>query len=157
MDPKYLLLFLHILLIFTGITVGYGITTMLRVAYSTGQVAALRGVGMTAARLGRYIPFLFITGGLFGLLTGITFGYNLLAPWLIIAYALFVVAMAIGGMENEPFGKKLGALLMKTPDGPLTPEIRELFDDRRTVVLTVIDYLLPVLLIFDMVVKPFGI
>lgn len=156
MNLSLLWLFLHVTTMFAAIAVGYGISTMLRVAYGTGQVAALRGVGLTAAKLGRLIPVLFISGGLFGLITGISFGYNLLAPWLIIAYVLFAIAMVIGVAENAPFGRKLGAILMTTADGPIPPAIRELFDDRRTVILSVIDYLVVIVLIYDMVVKPFS-
>jgi hypothetical protein len=156
MDLRIVWLFLHIATMFAAVTLSYGITTLLRVAYGTGQTAAVRGVGMTAGKVGRYIPMLFVAGGIFGLITGITYGYNLLAPWLIIAYVLFVIAMILGVAENAPFGAKLGKLLMQTPDGPLTAEIRELFDEPRTVALLVVDYLVVILLIFDMVVKPFG-
>jgi hypothetical protein len=51
---------------------------------------------------------------------------------------------------------ELGAQLARAPNGPLTAELSAMFTDRRVVVLTVIDYLLPVILVFDMVVKPFS-
>ena len=152
-----LLLFIHITVMFTAITVGFGGGFVMRVAYMTGQVAAVRGVGMALARTASWIPILFITGGVFGLLTAITWGiYPLTAPWLIIAYVLFALAMAIGILENAPWGKRMGALLAHTPDGPLTPEIKAMFTDTRVVVLTIVDYLIVALIIFDMVVKPFS-
>lgn len=153
----HLLLFLHITVMFAAITVGFGGGVVMRFAYMTGQVAAIRGVGMSLVRLSRFIPVLFITGGLLGLLTAISWDlYPLTAPWLIIAYVLFAVAMAIGVLENGPWGRRMGALLANTPDGPLTPEIRAMFTDTRVVVLTAVDYVIVALILFDMVVKPFS-
>jgi hypothetical protein len=151
-----LLLFVHITVMFAAVMAAFGSGLVMRVAYMTGQVAAIRGVGMASARLGPLIPILFIIGGLFGLFTAISFGVDLLSPWLIIAYVLWALAMVIGVVENAPWGRRMGALLARTPDGPLTPEIVTMFTDTRVVALTVIDYLIVVVLIFDMVVKPFS-
>jgi hypothetical protein len=152
-----LLLVVHIVVMFSAITVGYGGGLVMRMAYLTGQVAAVRGVGMALARLSRWIPILFITGGVFGLLTAISWGiYPLTAPWLVIAYVLFAIAMAIGIVENAPWGRKMGQLLAQTPDGPLTPDIVAMFTNTRVVALTVVDYVVVVVLIYDMVVKPFS-
>jgi hypothetical protein len=153
-----LVLFLHITTMFAAVGVGYGITTFVRLAYMTGQVTALKGVGMAAARLTPLIPVLFISGGLFGLLAAIVGPYskNLLAPWLVIAYVLFVIAMLIGARVNAPEGKRLGMALRSVPDGPIPPEIDAFFTDQRMNAITVLDYVVLVLLIFDMVVKPFS-
>jgi hypothetical protein len=151
-----LVLFLHITTMFAAITVGYGITLFMRLAFMTGQVTALKGVGMAASRLGPVIPILFFTGGGFGLLTAILGGYDLLAPWLVIAYVLFAIAMIIGIRVNAPEAQRLGMALRTTPDGPIPAEIATYFTDPRTNWITAFDVLLPVLLIFDMVVKPFS-
>lgn len=151
-----LLLFLHITVMFVAIMVAYGSGLVLRVAYMTGQVAAIRGAGAAAARLGPFIPILFISGGLLGLLTAISFGQDLTAPWLVIAYTLFIVAMGIGIVENRPWGEHLGALLAQTPDGPVTPEVRAMFTSTRVVGVTIIEYAIVIGIIFDMVVKPFS-
>ena len=156
MNLTPVLIFLHITVMFAAITVGYGGGLVMRVAYMTGQVVALRGVGMSVARLAPLIGPLFLTGGALGLLAAISFGQNLLAPWLVIAYVLFAAAMGIGITENRSFAMKLGKLLATTPDGPVTPEIRAMFSDARTVWLTVIDYVIVVVILFDMVVKPFS-
>jgi len=156
-DLIHLWLFLHISFIFTGITVGYGTTLLLRVAYMSGQVGIMRGVGYAAGKLGPAIPILFIVGGLFGLLTGIVKGTNLLAPWLVIAYVLFVIAMLIGIFENAATGRKLGPLLMAADvTQPLPAAVRELFDSPRARYLLIVDILLPFVFVFDMVVKPFS-
>ncbi len=152
-----LLLFAHITVMFTAITVSFGGGLVMRVAYMTGQVAAVRGVGMAVMRTGPWIPVLFIIGGVLGLLTAITWNiYPLTAPWLLIAYTLFALAMLIGVVENAPWARRLGGLVAQTPDGPITPEIRAMFTDTRVVVLTIVDYLVVAGIIFDMVVKPFS-
>jgi len=156
-DLIHLWLFLHIAVIFTAITVGYGVTLMLRIAYMSGQVGIMRGVGYAAGKVGPLIPILFIAGGLFGLLTALATGTDLLAPWLIIAYVLFVIAMLIGIFENAATGRKLGPLLMAADvSQPLPAAVRELFDSPRARYLLVIDVLIPFLFVFDMVVKPFS-
>lgn len=151
-----LILFLHIATMFTAVMVAFGSRTLMRLAYMTGQVAAVRGVGMAVARISPAIPFLFIAGGAFGLLTAINFGFDLLSPWLVIAYTLFAIAMLLGIVEDRPWVRRMGALLAETPDGPLTPEIRAMFAGTRAVVLTIISYAIFALIIFDMVVKPFS-
>ena len=157
MDLIHLWLFLHIAVIFTAITVGYGVTLLLQVAYMSGQVGIMRGVGYAAGKLGPMIPILFIAGGIFGLLTAIATGTDLLAPWLIIAYVLFVIAMLIGMFENAAKGRKLGPLLMAADvTQPLPAAVRELFDSPRARYLLAIDVLVPFLFVFDMVVKPFS-
>lgn len=156
MSLPLLILFVHITAMVVAITVAYGSGLVVRMAYMTGQVAVVRGAGIAASRLAKVIPVLFITGGLFGLFTAIAFGQNLLAPWLVIAYVLFAIAMYIGGVENATWGKRLGQLLATTPDGPLTPELSAMFTDRRVVTLTAIEYLIVAVVIFDMVVKPFS-
>jgi hypothetical protein len=156
MNLTLLLLFLHITVMFAAITVAFGTGLLGRIAFMTGQVAVVRGVGIASARLGPLIPILFITGGLLGLLTAFSFGFDLLKPWLVIAYVLFAIAMYIGIAENRTWGVKLGQLLATTPDGPLTPELSAMFTDRRVVLVTAIDYIVVAALIFDMVVKPFS-
>ena len=151
-----LLLFLHISVMFAAVTVAYGTGLLARLAYMTGQVAAVRGVGMAAARYGPAIPILFVTGGLLGLATALSFGFNLLAPWLVLAYVGWAIAMVLGFTENRTWGLRLGQLLATTPDGPLTPEVAAMFTDRRVVVVTIIDYVVVLAIIFDMVVKPFS-
>ena len=157
MDLIHLWLFLHIAVIFTAITAGYGVTLMMRLAYMSGQVGIMLGVGYAAGKVGPRVPILFIAGGVFGLLTAIATGTDLLAPWLVIAYVLFAIAMVIGIVETAPTAQKLGSLLMAADvTQPIPASVRELFDSPRARWLLVIDVLIPFLVVFDMVVKPFS-
>ena len=61
MSLTQLVLFLHITLIIAAIAVAYGGGLVMRMAYMTGQVTAVRGVGMSLARVAKWIPVLFIS------------------------------------------------------------------------------------------------
>jgi hypothetical protein len=102
------------------------------------------------------VPVFFVSAGLLGLLTAIVFPYPLTAPWLLISYVLFGIAMFLGAVPGRRWGMELGALLASTPDGPTTPEIRAMFDGQRVVATTIVEITVLVLLVFDMVVKPFS-
>ena len=156
MQLPYLLLFLHISTIFTAMTVAYGPSLVLRMVYRTGQVAPLRIALSVVTRIGPVLPALFILGGLFGLLTAISFGYPLFAPWLVIAYVLFATMFLIGVTENRTWPMRMAKALEAAPDGPVTPQIAELFSSTRTIAFTVLDIVVVFAIIFDMVVKPFS-
>jgi hypothetical protein len=156
MSLTYLLLFVHIALMIAATTVGYGGTLLLRVAYLSGQIGPLRGVGYAVAKTARFVPILYISGGVFGLLTAIAFGFPLIAPWLVIAYVLFALAMLLGIGPSRIWGERAGKAISTAPDGSISPEVRELFDAQSTIALLVVDVALVVLLVFDMVIKPFS-
>ena len=151
---SHLLLFLHITVMFGAVAIGFGPALLLRLAYQRGQLAAVRGIGIASAMVGPVIPIGFVVGGLLGLVTAISFGFNLLAPWLVLAYIGFLIEMVIGFTESRSRGAELGRLLASTPDGPITPELKAYFGDRRANVVLVIEYAVLIALIFDMVAKP---
>ena len=150
-----LLLFGHITTMIAAVVISYGPALLFQLAARTGQVAPIRALSVATA-LAIWIPILFVVGGLFGLATAINFGTNLLAPWLVIAYVLWVVAMVLGAGIHGPFYAKVAAVAAKTPDGPVTGELATLVADPRERAAAAIDYVLIVAILFDMVVKPFS-
>ena len=60
------------------------------------------------------------------------------APWLVIAYLGWLVLMAVGVAVNRTFAISLDVLLQRTPDGPLSSEIAQLFLEPRVRAATVI-------------------
>lgn len=151
-----LTLWLHITLMFAAITISFGPSIVLMLAYRAGDAGTLRGLARALTPLDRLIPIFYLGGGLFGLWTAINFGYDLLAPWLVIAYVLFAVAMITGVTFNRTFGPRLVAATADIPDGRLTPAIVEMFADPRYRFVTALDTIVMVALIFDMVIKPFS-
>jgi hypothetical protein len=151
-----LLLFLHITFFVVAITISYGPLLLLRLAYRTGEVGNIRGLALVHSGLGPVTFVMYMLGGIFGLLTAITLHVDLLAPWLVIAYVGFAIAVLTGVTENRTWPIRLADAVKRTADGPLTPEIRDLFMNRRTVSVLVIDIAWVPVMIFDMVIKPFS-
>jgi uncharacterized membrane protein len=151
-----ILLFVHISLMFAGITISIGPALVMRIAERSGQMALVRGVALASKPIGPAIPIFFISAGIFGLLTAINVGYNLLAPWLVIAYALFLVLLITGAGISRTFLIRLVPLVQDAPDGGLTEPVRELLAEPRYRLVNILDYVVILALIFDMVAKPFS-
>jgi len=150
------LLFLHVALMFAAVAMAAGTLALLALASRTQRLAEL-GPVVAALPIARVTPPLFVLGGLAGLATAVAFGYPLLSPWLVIAYVLFAALFGLGFFENKPFGAKLAVLMKDQPPfGPIEGELRAHFSNPRTVWLVGLDYVLVVLVVFDMVVKPFS-
>jgi uncharacterized membrane protein len=113
-------------------------------------------VVLASRRLGPVIPLLYVSGGIFGLLTAINFGFNLLAPWLVIAYVLFAIAMISGIAFSGRFGPRVLAATADVPSGPIPPAVSALFTDSTYRFVTTLDYVVLLAILFDMVVKPFS-
>jgi hypothetical protein len=152
----YLLLFLHITCFFVAVTISYGPLLLLRLAYRTGEVRNLRGLAYLHPRLGPVTFVLYVLGGIFGGLTALAFGFDLLRPWLVIAYVAFAVAVLLGVSANRVWPVRLAEIVQRTPDGPITPELRDLFMNRTTMTVLAIDTVWLFVIVFDMVVKPFS-
>lgn len=156
MPMSQILLFLHITFFITAVTISYGPLLLLRLAYRTGEVGDIRGLALVHSRLGPLTVVMYMLGGIFGGLTAIAFGFDLLAPWLVIAYVAFAIAVLLGVTANRIWPLRLAEAVKRTPDGPLTPEIRDLFMNRTTVSVLAIDIAWVPVIIFDMVIKPFS-
>jgi uncharacterized membrane protein len=102
------------------------------------------------------IPILYIVGAGFGLATALNFGFNLLAPWLVIAYVLWTAAMANGGAIHRPFADRIMRVASAAPDGAISGELALTLADRRERVAEIADYVIIIAILFDMVVKPFS-
>jgi len=151
-----LLLFLHITTMISAVTISYGPGLLFGLAIRSGQPDVVRGLIAVTRQTERLIPVLYVGGGILGLLTALNFGFNLLAPWLVIAYALFVVAMITGAGVHAPYHQRLEKLFATSRSGPFTPEEATAVADPRERAAAMVDYVVIVLLVFDMVVKPFS-
>lgn len=110
---------------------------------------AVAAIADVYAQTGRAVPPLGILGALFGLAAGLLLGFNLLAPWLLIAYGLFALIVLFGGIVSVPYITRLGAAAR---EGDATYD--ELAAGFAAIVL--VDALIYVLIVADMVLKPFG-
>lgn len=145
--------FLHVLTMFSAVAMGYGSMLLIRVAARTGDPATLRGVVAATRRLEPAIGPTFMLGIVLGLVAIFTNGFNPLAPWLLIAYALAALATVSSILVLARWIKRMsvatdGAVDMGAADAIL--------GDRRSSALLVLDGLVVVAIIADMILKPFS-
>ena len=148
--------FLHITFMFIAVAVALGPELLLRGISRSGDVRTIRTGYSLADRLGRSIPVLFTVGLVFGLLTAWTQGLDFFAPWLLIAYALFILAMILGARVTAPHVAHVAELAAQSPDDSPSPELAAAIADRRGDMLFALDLVIIIAFIFDMVVKPFS-
>ncbi|HEX8025905.1 MAG TPA: hypothetical protein VF484_06860 [Candidatus Limnocylindrales bacterium] len=156
MDLRYLLLVAHLGLIFTGVVVAWGPLIPVWIAFGSGHLGLVRATSSIALRLGNVFPIFYMSGGLFGLLTAIAFGKDLLAPWLVIAYVLFAIATVSGIRWTGPHLAEIAKLASEAPDGPIPTPLAMLFTSSAAKALWAFDVALVFVIVFDMVVKPFS-
>lgn len=144
----FVLLYLHILVMFTAVAVAAGTGLLIQVAAARGDRQLVAGAA--SLPVPKAAPILYVTGGLFGLATALTFGYNLLSPWLVIAYLLFACLAALGIFYSGPTFERLHAAAI---DGSVDSAT---FGSavRRFQVDALLTYAGILLLVADMVFKP---
>ena len=151
-----ILVWLHISLMFVGTILSYGITLLFLLALRSRRTENVRSLIGTVQPAVRFIPVFYGLAALFGVWAAIAIGYNLLAPWLLIAYVLFVVLLGIGVGIVGPRVERVGALVAEAPDGPLAPETYAAATAGGFLWIEVLDFAGLFVVIFDMVLKPFS-
>jgi hypothetical protein len=150
-----LLVLLHILVMFTAVAISQGPAVLLYSAMRRGDVAAIRAVGEGFGRVGRFIGPMFGLGVLIGLVAVFVGGFDPLAPWLLIAYGLTVVAFLTPILVTGPRMMRVVEAAAASPIEQPSPELRSAIGAAAGPVFW-IDAALIVLFIVDMVVKPFS-
>lgn len=156
MSLGLVLLFCHIATMIAAVAFSYGPGTVLFVAVRRRQYVLVRALIVAMAPFERLAPVLYTVGGLFGLATAIAFGFSILAPWLVIAYVLWVIATGTGITVHARYHQRLERLFEGTAEGPVTEEMERAIADPRERRAVALDYAVIGLLLFDMVVKPFS-
>lgn len=98
---------------FMAVAVALGPELLLRGIGRSGDVRTIRTGYSLTDRLGKAIPVLFTIGLVFGLLTAWTQGLDFFAPWLLIAYALFILATILGARVTAPHVAHVAELAAK--------------------------------------------
>ncbi len=146
----YLLLYLHILLMFTAVSIAAGSSILVLIAAGRRERALV--AALTALPLDRIVPPLYIVGGLVGLGTGLAFGYDLLAPWMVIAYVIFALMTALGILYSGPLLGRVHAIA--TDEGAESQAFTDVL--RRFRIDAVLSLGGIALIVADMVFKPFS-
>ena len=148
--------FLHIVTMFFAVALAVsGELVVRRVAASCDPRAIAVTTGQVKP-LGNLAGGLFVVGLVFGVLAAIAGQIDLLRPWLISAYVAFAAAMAVGLTITDPWLNRLQAAAAASPQGAPSAELLAVIEDPRARVGTALLMGLVVVLVFIMVVKPFG-
>jgi hypothetical protein len=149
--------FLHVACMLGAFTIGVGGGTLAHHVVATGDVAAMRRVLPTWDRIGNLVAVpLFVLGLGFGLLTGVTGGSDLTAPWLLISYGLVVGILVHGFAVYDPQLQRLKAAAAASPVDQPSPDLRALIESPRTQVTFGVEVGLWLAVIVTMVTKPFS-
>ena len=148
--------FLHVATMFAAVSVALGPGLLLERIGHSGDVRAIRRAFGMAAPIVKLIPPLYGLGALLGIVAIFTNGFNPFAPFLLIAYALFILATVVGIRVNNPWFSRVVKLSGESPDDAPSPELSAAIDDPTIRWVNWLDRLIILVFIFDMIVKPFG-
>ena len=149
--------FLHITFMFFAVALAISGEIVVRRVAGSSDVRAIRVVVSRVKPLsGNVATVLFLGGLVFGILAALAGQIDLLRPWLIAAYVAFGLAILIGATVTDPWVSRLGTAAAASPDDAPTAELVEVIDDPKARFARGLLMALIVILVFIMVVKPFG-
>ena len=154
MDVFLAFKFLHISAMFFAVAAALFGEIGVQAVARRGDVLGLRSLAPVLEVLGKGVPVFFVAGLIFGLLAAWTGEFNLLAPWLLISYALFAFAMALGSLVSEPWAKRVVEAAFASPSDAPSAELRAAIADRRGPVSAAVLVIVIVTFVFVMVFKP---
>ena len=150
-----ILKFAHIAAMFSSFLLLWATDLLFWQAARRGDVPGLRTIGRYGARIVPIGVVLFFVGIGFGVVNAVVGGWNLLAPWLLITYALVAVMLVMGLFIETPMLDRLAAKANEEADATEpSPELRQLMADRRPILYDAISFVIWIAVIYVMVVKP---
>jgi hypothetical protein len=156
MEPFVAFKYLHIVSMFFAVALALSTELVVRRVATTGDAGAIRTVVPRVRPLGNIATILFLAGFAFGIVAALTGQINLLAPWLLLAYAAFVGATLIGIFVSDPWVSRLEAAAVATAEGGSSDALQAVIGDPVARAGTWALMILVAALVFLMVVKPFA-
>ena len=148
-----ILKFLHIGVMFGAVALAVGGELILTRVATTRNVVAIRTAFGRAAPAMRFIPMLFGLGALIGVAAALLGEFDPLAPWLIAAYVLFVIAAVVGARAGA-WARRVGMAAAASPEDAASAELEAAIDDRSATIIRYANYVILVVFIYLMVFKP---
>ena len=145
--------FLHILSMFSAITVIVGAELLANVAIRRRDLGMLRAYFRLGAKADQIGMVLLVLGIVFGVMAAVTVGWDLLTGWLVVAYVLVALTLAVG-FSSVPYLGRLEAALPETDEVSPSPELESLLRSPTPLVTSGTTIVLTALIIADMVFKP---
>jgi hypothetical protein len=155
MEPFLVFKYLHIVSMFFFVAMALSAEVVTRRVAGTRDVAAIRTTVKSVKLLnGPIAGGLLVSGLAFGFLAALTGQMNLVAPWLLLAYAAVVTAAALGFGISDPWvGRLERAAEASAVDAP-SAELVAVIDEPLPRYATFALMFLIAFLVFVMVVKP---
>ncbi len=154
MDGFVIFKYLHIVSMFFAVALALSGELVVRRVASTLDPRAIQTTVERVKPLGLAATGLFLAGAAFGVVAALTGQINPFAPWLLLAYGLFILAMAIGGLISDPWAARLGAAAAASPSGAASEELRTVVGDSRALGGLIALMVLVAAIVFVMVAKP---
>jgi hypothetical protein len=149
-----ILVFLHVFAMFTAVAVAGGGDIVMRRIAQTRDARAIVTAFDVYGRIARLIPVLFGIGLVFGLIAIFAEGFNPFAPWLLLAYPLFVAATLVGYLVIGRWGDRVFAAANAGDSASADLEAAVTDWRGRAGLLTL--WVLIAALVFVMIIKPFA-
>ena len=147
--------FLHVLTMFTAVALSGGIDILLLRIVATRDVPGIRTAFAAHDRFARFIPAVFGVGLVFGLIAIFAEGFNPFAGWLLLAYPLFALGIAVGGLGIGRWSAKVREVSAAAPDAG-SPELTAVLAAPSVRYAVAAFWLIIATIIFVMILKPFA-
>jgi hypothetical protein len=146
--------YLHIVSMFFAVALTVSGELVLRRVATTLDARVIHTTVERIKPLGTAASALLLVGVLFGVIAALTGQINPFAPWLLLSYGAFLVAMAVGVLITDPWAERLGRVAAATSAGGSSEELRAVVDDPRARWSIALLMALIATIVFMMVVKP---
>ena len=145
--------FLHVLTMFFAVAISGGVELFLMRIARTRDARTIRTVFELHQKLVKYIPRAYLLGLAFGVIAIFVNGFNPFAPWLLLAYPLFVVGILTGAVGVGPWAEGVIAAAASSGDST-SPELEAAINSPRGRNALVLFWAVLAAIVFVMVVKP---
>jgi hypothetical protein len=147
--------FFHIVSMFAAVSLFVGTSVLFERLVATRDVPAIRRFEGVAGPVVRAAIAIVLLGLVFGLITVNDEGFSYTQGWVVAAYVLFFALFALGPFEGR-WQVRIFTAARESPDDAPSPRLEALITStaRRAIVWS--SMVLYVLIIYDMVRKPFS-
>lgn len=145
--------FLHILSMFTAVSLFVGGEWYLSSLERTGDVRAIRAGYRAGKKLDGFGVAAVVLGAVLGIVAALNGNLDLTQTWLLTAYGIFVAIMVT---YWTPRSKRILEAAEASPDDAPNPALAARINQPKDKVMLVLDLALWVGIIFVMVIKPFS-
>ncbi len=151
-----LFIYLHIITMFLAVALSVGPGLILQRIAATENVPAIRAAFGAAQPLGRIAPMVYGVGFLLGIIAAIVASYNLLKPWLLISYVLFVISSVLGARVTNGWVANVSRAAETNSGDTPSAELKQLLHNKGAQQGLIANLVVIALIIVMMVFKPFG-